>query len=397
MTLRLLLYVHDWAPSIGGIQTVCTGLANGITAWSNSHADEKIDVTLVTQTPAEADYDLHSPFAVVRRPGLRRLIELVRSADVLHIAGPAILPLAIGWVLRKPIVIEHDGYQSVCPNGLLIYGPDYSVCPGHFMAARYSKCLRCNAANEGWIRSLRGLILTFVRRWLAKRAAVNVAPSRHVGRRIELPRTRVIHHGVPEAPPAARSSSANQDGLATYFAFVGRLATEKGLPILLRACGHLLRSGSNFRLKILGDGPERFNLEKTAREFGVEKDTEFVGAVEREAMPELLANTVAVIMPSVCEDVAPLVAIEQMMQGRLLIASDIGGLGEIVDGVGLKFPARDDRALAECMRLVLEDPALSSQMGEKARQHALEAFTEERMVADHAWLYREIWRARAIN
>lgn len=255
MTLRLLLYTHDWAPLIGGIQTVCTGLAGGITAWSKQHADEKIEVTLVTQTPAEPDYDLHSPFAVVRQPGLRKLIELVRAADVLHIAGPAILPLAIGWVLRKPIVIEHDGYQSVCPNGLLIYAPDYSVCPGHFMAARYGKCVRCNSARDGWIRSLRGVILTFVRRWLAKKVAANVAPSHHIGRRIELPKSQIIHHGVPEAPPAVRNHPGNKPGTATSFAYVGRLTTEKGLPVLFRACRELADQGYEFRLKILGTAP----------------------------------------------------------------------------------------------------------------------------------------------
>jgi glycosyltransferase involved in cell wall biosynthesis len=112
-------------------------------------------------------------------------------------------------------------------------------------------------------------------------------------------------------------------------------------------------------------------------------------------MPELLANVSAVVMPSVCEDVAPLVAIEQMMQGRLLIASDIGGLGETVDGVGLKFPAGDDAALAACMRQVIENPALAAQLGEKAKQHAVKLFTEERMVADHVRLYKQILDSQA--
>jgi glycogen(starch) synthase len=397
MTLRLMLYTHDWAPSVGGIQTVYTALANGFSAWSKTHAGENIEVTLVTQSPAEGMDDSRLTFAVVRRPGLRKLVDAIRSADVLHIAGPAILPLTIGWALRKPTLLEHHGYQSVCPNGLLIYGPDHSVCPGHFMAARYTKCVRCNSGSEGWAKSLRGVILTFARRWLAKRATVNVAPSRHNGRRIELPRTQVIHHGVPGTPLPVRSFSNNQEGAPACFAYVGRLVTEKGLPVLLRACRHLSRAGFGFHLKIVGDGPERSVLEETAQEFGIEVKTEFVGAVALEAMPELLVNAAAVIMPSVCEDVAPLVAIEQMMQGRLVIASDIGGLGETVDGVGLKFPAGDDRALAECMRKVLEDPGLARQLGEKAKQHALEAFTEERMVADHVRVYGEILGSQAKN
>ncbi|MGA7622674.1 MAG: hypothetical protein WB630_03205 [Candidatus Acidiferrales bacterium] len=49
---------------------------------------------------------------------------------------------------------------------------------------------------------------------------------------------------------------------------------------------------------------------------------------------------------------------EQMMQSRLLVASDIGGLGDMVDGVGLKFPAGDAAALAARMRQALDDPAM---------------------------------------
>ena len=73
------------------------------------------------------------------------------------------------------------------------------------------------------------------------------------------------------------------------------------------------------------------------------------------------------MMPSMCEDVSPLVAIEQMMQNRLLIASDIGGMGEMVDGVGLKFPPGDVEALAACMRQAVENPALAAELASRGR------------------------------
>jgi glycosyltransferase involved in cell wall biosynthesis len=392
MTSRLAFYTHDWAPLVGGIQTVYTGLANGISAWSTAHEGETIEVTLVTQTPAGGMDDSRFPFAVARQPTLRRLIGLIHSADVLHIAGPAILPLAIGWVLRKPIVVEHDGYQAVCPNGLLIYQPDYSVCPGHFMASRYAKCLRCNSESEGWAQSFRGVILTFIRRWLAKKAAVNVAPSRHIGRRIELPRTQIIRHGVPGDPQAVTHPSSNHREEPTCFAYVGRLVTEKGLPVLLRACSQLAGQGYDFRLKILGDGTERPRLQILARELNLDACTQFVGSIPADAISLQLAGASAVVMPSIWEDVAPLVAIEQMIQGRLLIVSDIGGLGEIVDGYGLKFPAGDVNALVSCMRRVIEEPNLASELGARAQTHASEVFAEERTIEEHLNLYRQLIR-----
>jgi glycosyltransferase involved in cell wall biosynthesis len=381
------LYAHDWCPSVGGIQTVTLSLARGLAAWGESHAGQAIEVTVVTQTPADGMNDASLPFRVVRRPSNRELFERIRTADVVHVANPAFIPLLLGWLLRKPVVLEHDGYQSICPNGLLVYGPDRSVCPGHFMARRYGKCLRCNSASLGWAKSLHVLFFTFPRRWLARRMTCNVAPSDHIGRRVALPRTQTIYHGVPRTPALPAEHSDGGSGPTTRFAYVGRLVLEKGVPILLRASSKLSQEGFSFLLRIIGDGSERSNLEKMTDELGLRGRTEFAGSVSSELMPEKLADVAAVVMPSVCEDVAPLAASELLMQGSLVIASDIGGLGEIVDGVGLKFPAGDADGLAACMRQVLEDPDSVRELRERAHRRGAEVFNEESMVENHAILY----------
>ena len=116
--------------------------------------------------------------------------------------------------------------------------------------------------------------------------------------------------------------------------------------------------------------------------------------MEPDQIDDLLAGTDAVVIPSICEDVAPLVAIEQMMQGRLIIGSDLGGLTEILEGIGLKFAAGDVNALERSMRHVLEHPHLTTELGEKAQERAREVFTEERMIAEHLQLYRSLVSAR---
>lgn len=367
-------------------------LARGIAKLQEARAGQKIQVTLVTQTPASGMDDSSLPFRVVRQPSMRELVSLVRSADVLHVANSALAPLIFAWLLRKPTVLEHDGYQSACPNGLLVYGPDRSVCPGHFMSGRYGKCLRCNSESSGWAGSWLGLLLTFPRRWLAQRTARNVAPSRHIGQRVALPRTQVIYHGVAQAGFSAPLSLRNRDENPPVFAYVGRLVLEKGVPVLLRASSKLSRNGYSFRLRIVGDGSERSHLEKMTNELGLSDRTHFVGSVSVEAIPNLLSDVTAVVMPSVWEDVAPLAASEQLMQGNLVIASDIGGLGEIVDGVGLKFPAGDADALALIMREVLENPDIASSLRVQAHRRGAEVFCEKRMAKEHFLLYQEVFR-----
>jgi glycosyltransferase involved in cell wall biosynthesis len=390
MALKVMIYSHAWAPTVGGVQTVTITLAQGLTEWPGSHPGEDVEVTLVTQTAADGMDDRDVPFRVVRQPRKTELISLIRSTDVIHIANPAFLPLALGWLFNKPTVVEHDGYQSVCPNGLLIFEPDRSVCPGNFLARRYRKCIQCNSGGMGWLRSFLSLVLTFPRRWLAARAMVNIAPTQHIAGRIMLPRTRVIHHGVPCYSSLGDGRISANDNNAPYFAYVGRLVREKGIPVLLRACAKLSESGCLFRLKIIGDGTERERLEAMAKELGLRPSIDFLGSVPVGSIPGLLNGAMAVVMPSIWEDVAPLVAYEQLMQGRLVIASDIGGLGEIVDGLGLKFPPGDANALMMCMRRALEEPDLVKELQDKARRRAAEAFTQERMVTDHLCVFREL-------
>jgi glycosyltransferase involved in cell wall biosynthesis len=388
--MKLIAYANDWAPSVGGIETVTMVLARGLAAWEATHPGERIAVTVVTQTPANGMNDSALPFRVVRRPSQLEFAKLVRSADIVHVANPAFMPLLFGWFFRKPTVLEHDGYQSICPNGLLVYQLDRSVCPRHFMAGRYGKCLRCNSVAMGWAKSLRLLLLTFPRRWLARRVARNVAPTNHVGQRVALPRTQIMYHGVPDLAPSCPVATTDRVESPPCFAFIGRLVLEKGLPVLLLASKKLSQNGYSFRLRIVGDGSERAKLEQMTDELGLRDRTEFVGAVPLDAIPGLLANATAVVMPSVWEDVAPLAASELLMQGQLVIASDIGGLSEIVDGAGLRFPAGDSDALESCMRQVIENPKMATELRRKARQRGVEVFSEKRMLEEHAHLYQSL-------
>lgn len=396
--MNVLIYAHAFAPSIGGVEMNVMHLARGLAGTGSW------DVTLATQTPPGAFDDAILPFRVVRKPSLVALWNLVRAADVIHLAGPVLLPLALALVARKPVVVKHHGYQAVCPNGLLLYEPTKTVCPGHFMARRYWRCLRCNAHGHSWLASLRMLALTFLRRWLCHRASCHVAVTDHVKGRVRLPRTRTIYHGVP-APDTALSAEARvgvqAQGVASRsadtqcshgacFAYVGRLVSEKGLPTLLRAAALLRDEGYPVRLKFVGDGPERAALSRLAQALGLQDQVTFTGFLQGDALEAALGDVVALVMPSMWEETAGLAAIEQMMRGRLVIAADIGGLGEVVGAAGLTFPPGDERALAACLGRAVREPDLADQLEAEGRARAEQLFRVERVVGDHLRLYREL-------
>jgi glycogen(starch) synthase len=389
LKIRLLFYSHDWFPLVGGVQTVTLSLATGLAEWSKTHPGESIEVVFITQTPANGMDDSEFPFRVLRRPSRRQLIRCIRSADVLHLAGPVLLPLLLARLLGTPAVVEHHGYQSACPNGLLLYAPDHTICPGHFMAGRYRKCLQCNAKDLGWIGSFRNLVSTFPRRWLCARAAGNIAVSRHVATRVALPRTRTIYHGIHDAScvrPNPLPGSENQ----LRIGYVGRLVREKGVPILLEAAKHLADAGIPFHLTLIGDGTERAELETTARHLGLQDRMTFAGELRGAAFEAALQQVQALVMPSQWEETAGLAAIEQMMRAGAIVAADIGGLGEIVGDAGLTFSVNDSAGLAARLQQIHENPSLIVSLGAAARTRATRLFNLDSMIRNHVHLYQEV-------
>ena len=390
--MKLLLYSHYFAPSVGGVESITMSLASGLSQLQNAEGHRGFEVTVVTQTAAGQFDDQAMQFKIVRGPGAGELRRLIRASDAVHVAGPSLAPMLWSWWIGKPYVVEHHGYQAICPNGLFFFHPQKTVCPGHFQAHRYLQCLRCNTKNLGVAGSFALFCRTFPKRWLSKRAAANVSISSHVLRRHALPRSSRCYYGIedPLASEGAESYSLPAKG-TLCFAYVGRLVEEKGLLLLIEAAKQIRKEGFRFLLRFIGDGPERQRLEDTSRDAGLTEtgSVEFTGFLSGAPLRKSLRTVHAVVMPSIWEETAGLAAIDQMMLGRLVIAADIGGLGEVVGDTGLKFEAGSSEGLAACMRQVLRNPFLIGEMGRRGRERALQLFQRQRMVNEHAAIYRQ--------
>jgi glycosyltransferase involved in cell wall biosynthesis len=388
--MKLLVYSHYFAPSIGGVETIVLGLSRGLAELRIANGAPEFEITVVTETPAGNYDDPSLPFRVIRQPGLFYLWRLVRACDVIHAAGPALLPLFLARLAGKPAALEHHGYQAICPNGILVHQPDRSVCPGHFQAGRYAECLRCNARETSWPRSCRNLLLMFLRHALTRRAAANVAVSQHVMQRLAMPRSTVIYHGIDD--PLSNASSSHPSPGRICFGYAGRLVPEKGIPVLVQAVKKLIGEGHQFDVRLIGDGDERPSLEEMIGREQLESCVQITGYLTGTALSDAIRDVQVLVMPSNWEETAGLAAIEQMMRGRLVIVSDIGGLGEIAGDAGLRFTPGNADALADCMRKVLRDPSLIESFGRRARERALRLFTRSRMTEGHARIYRGIFR-----
>jgi glycogen(starch) synthase len=389
--VKLLIYSHAFAPQVGGIETFVTHLARGLAKTDLAQIANNFTVTVVTQVPGTEE-DKHGvpPFRIVRRPSALELWRLVGDSDRVLLAGPAILPLVFALIRRRVLVVSHHGYQSICPNGMLFQFPKQTCCPGHFAAGRYWECVKCNAPQEKMAGSIRILLLTFVRRALSRLASSNVAVSEHLAMRIALPRLRVIRNGVPDMLSSRPfSAAADPREVPITFAYVGRLVTEKGVSVLVEAARVLKSWGWQFQVLVIGDGPEREALKTLTSSLKLDDEVCFLGFQRGSKLEESMNKVSALVMPSICEDVAPFSVLEQMMQERLIIASKIGGLAEEVGDAGLTFEPGNANALAERMQQVIQRPQLIETLGKRARERALACYTLQRQLVE----YRELLRA----
>ena len=384
--MKLLIYSHFFAPSVGGVETIVLSLARGLAGLRTASGEPEFEITLATQTLAGNFDDSLLPFRVIRQPSLIKLWDLIRASDVVHVAGPALAPILLGLLGSKRVVVEHHGFQAICPNGQLLIEPSGTPCPGHFMAGQHGECLRCNS-GQGWFASRKLWLLTFVRRFLCKRVWANITPTAWLGELVQLPRIAAIPHGLEfVAAPVAYSPAAMPTPVVV---FQGRLVTTKGVRTLFDAARILFAENRAFELVVIGDGPERVSLERISREPPLAGHVRFAGRISGGQLDSELARASVVVVPSVGGEVFGLVVAENMMRGLPVITSDLGAFVEVLGNGGSTFRTGDAEALAKEMNRILADPKLATQLALNARQRALEFCDFDRMVEAHARVYRE--------
>jgi glycosyltransferase involved in cell wall biosynthesis len=153
--------------------------------------------------------------------------------------------------------------------------------------------------------------------------------------------------------------------------YVGRLVPQKGVDVLLRAFGAVVRRHRACQLIIAGDGQQRLYLQRLARFLGVSQRVEFLTWQTPEQLARLYRTATVTAVPSLYEPFG-LVALEAMASGCPVVVSRVGGLGEIVeDGVsGLAVEPADHLDLASALAAVLSQARLSDTIGRGARRRA---------------------------
>jgi glycosyltransferase involved in cell wall biosynthesis len=167
-----------------------------------------------------------------------------------------------------------------------------------------------------------------------------------------------------------------------YFLFVGRLEKLKGLQTLIPVFRHFKKA----QLLIAGKG----NYESKLRKLAENANVQFLGQVSHKQLQALYRNAVAVIVPSICFEVFPLVIIEAFSQQTPVMVRDIGGMTEIVEESDGGFIYDTDEKLVAGMERLLEDPSYRLVLGSHGYKAYQRNWTAEAHLDRYLGLISEI-------
>ena len=318
--------------------------------------------------------------AVRRYPPLLRLgyymttfHPVLAGAEIVHLHGYGLL--ANDWSARRarttgvPVVYTlHHGVARPEPTARArAERAVYDWFLGRRTLHRASAIVAANDADRRWLEA-RGV----------PRDRVHVIPTGLEAEAFE-----------PGSPDRARKAF----GLGRYALYVGRLHKEKSVDVLLRAFAAL--PPEETALVVAGpDAGEGQRLRVLASSLRVPDRVRFVGEVDDPMKRDLLAGCEVLVLPSFYE-AQGIAVLEAWAQGRPVIASDVGGLPDLIDdgADGLLVPWGDVEGLAGALRRVLGDPRLAASLGATGRAKAEDRYRWVKLAPQVEALYESVRRA----
>ena len=362
--LRIAQWVFPFLPALGGREIFTQRLTN--TLVSRGHTVE------VFAQPALNESESNSPFRIHRLP-VREIFTENRANEVADVVG----------VLRERLA-------NLDPDIVHIHtmGPEVLLL---------AQALELNGQSPQLIYTNHDLVLNSTDprfaffTYMAKKvdAITTISQEAYSALCEKLPALRdkmvLIQNGVPIPiqPPVPAPLTGS------VFSF-GRLSPEKGFDVLINAWARL--QVSDRALVITGDGGELPYLKRLARSLGCESSVIFTGWLSEEKLGDQLGQCTFVVIPSIWNEPFGLVAAEAQAHGRAVIASNTGGLSEIVlDSVtGYLVTAGDVQALTDAMSSLLADPMRARLLGESGHKRAAENLDFEVCVDNFESLYEKL-------
>jgi len=323
---------------------------------------------------------------------LENMIKLVKP-DIVHFhsfISPSVL--AVCKQRNIPAVMTLHMMPSQCPSTIFLY-KNKNICSNFKCKnGNYWNCILNRCANDSIERSVRKSLLSYILDKTNAYSAISyfICPSNALKNYVnqtnickEKNRIITINNFLSDNELNTVPNYSNKG----YFLYIGRLSKEKGLDYLLKAMKDLPR---NIELHIVGAGQEEENLKRFAKDNNL-KNVHFLGFKNREEIKEEYQNCIATILPCNWFENFPTTNMESFINGKPVIASNIGGIPEQVEHnkTGLQFEPTNIEQLKECILKYWSNLQLVIEHGKNAYCKAKEQYTTARYYNELLDVYKK--------
>lgn len=303
-----------------------------------------------------------------------------------------------------PVVWTAHDYIAVCPSYTMLDGAG-EVCEaclgGHFLNCLKGRCVKGSTAKSGMAM----LEAESLRRTGAyQRIDRIICPSRFLGSKMAeggFPAGQLVWmpNFISDETLAEIDAAPAPDSSSPYLLYFGRLSTEKGVDVLLRAFDRAAEDEGvpgDWTLQIAGDGPERAGLEGLAAELGMASRVRFLGFKTGTELRSLVKGARFSVVPSTWHENMPFSVVESLAAGTPVIGSRMGGIPELVaDGqTGFTFVSGNVGELADLLGLATQLPNEDYERMRRAgrnfaREHCSQAAYMRKLIDLYASLMHE--------
>lgn len=333
--MHICIFSRPFHPAVGGLERMAMTLA--VEFSSAGH-----NVEVVTDTPHPQAHLEHHPFTITRTTSNWERFQAFRRSDITLLMNVSLYAVPLTKLARVPTYISHQGIYGARQFGLKVY--------------------------------LRERLKHHLTRWF-----FNIACSQFVASK--LPAEAVV---IPNAYDDALFNTSVNCKKERDFVFCGRLVSDKGADVALKAFAGILVRYPQATCTIVGDGPELKNLQSLSVTLGCDHATVFTGFLRGTSLREELQKHRCMLVPSLWEEPFGIVALEGIACcGRVVVARR-GGLPEAVGECGVAVEPTADAfriAMLREMDRFSSAPEVSDVTEDEHRRTHLEAHQAKAIAA----------------
>lgn len=289
---------------------------------------------------------------------------------------------------KIPVVFTAHDVQAICPS-ILMLDSKRNICE-KCINGKYINCIKKKCIKNSTLKSILGAIEgSYYRNTKVYNKKIDyiLPPSEFYMKKLiidGIPKEKIsfIHNFIDVE---AFNIKTEDKGYALYF---GRLSREKGIINLINAFAKLDKG----MLYIAGEGPERKKVENVIKENKLEKRVKLLGFLNKEEMKETIRKCKFVVVPSIWYENCPYSVIETLCTGKPVIGANIGGIPELVKNNknGFTYKYDDINELADKMKKLFEDNALTKKFSIQAKEIAKEQYSKDNYYKKIIKIYNKV-------